>query len=181
MPPGLSSQQVETGEANAPLKFGQYLEKVIILSILRLLVRLVSRAKKNGLAEANMTRLRRNFRSTKSVAGAALVGFGMFILYENLAGAVAWLNHVRGANSFEALGVLPAFMLAVSQVLPAHAANHQHFLQASLQHMLVSSWPLLLVMVGTVLSRDRVTDNVNAVRKNDRGLVDLTTGRSTLE
>jgi hypothetical protein len=128
-----------------------------------------------------MTRLRRNFRGTRSIAGAALVGFGMFILYENLAGAVAWLSHVRGANNFGALGVLPAFLLAVSQILPAHAANHQHFLQASLQHMLVSSWPLLLVMAGTVLSRDTVSDNVNTVQKKDHGLVDLTTGRSTLK
>ena len=128
-----------------------------------------------------MTRLRRNFQGTKSIAGAALVGFGMFILYENLAGAVAWLSHVRGANNFGALGVLPAFLLAVSQVLPAHAANHQHFLQASLQHMLVSSWPLLLVMAGTVLSWDTVSDNVNTVQKKDHGVVDLTTGRSTLK
>jgi hypothetical protein len=128
-----------------------------------------------------MTRLRRNFRGTRSIAGAALVGFGMFILYENLAGAVAWLSHVRGANNFGALGVLPAFLLAVSQILPAHAANHQHFLQASLQHMLVSSWPLLLVMAGTVLSRDTVSDNVNTVQKKDHGVVDLTTGRSTLK
>jgi hypothetical protein len=128
-----------------------------------------------------MTRLRRNVRGTRSIAGAALVGFGMFILYENLAGAVAWLSHVRGANNFGALGVLPAFLLAVSQVLPAHTANHEHFLQASLQHMLVSSWPLLLVMAGTVLSRDTVSDNVNTVQKKDHGLVDLTTGRSTLK
>jgi hypothetical protein len=128
-----------------------------------------------------MTRLRRNFRGTRSIAGAALVGFGMFILYENLAGAVAWLSHVRGANNFGALGVLPAFLLAVSQILPAHAANHQHFLQASLQHMLVSSWPLLLVMAGTVLSWDTVSDNVNTVQKKDHGVVDLTTGRSTLK
>jgi hypothetical protein len=128
-----------------------------------------------------MTRLRRNVRGTRSIAGAALVGFGMFILYENLAGAVAWLSHVRGANNFGALGVLPAFLLAVSQILPAHAANHQHFLQASLQHMLVSSWPLLLVMAGTVLSWDTVSDNVNTVQKKDHGVVDLTTGRSTLK
>jgi hypothetical protein len=128
-----------------------------------------------------MTRLRRNFRSTKSIAGTALVGFGLFILYENLAGAVAWLSHLLGSNSFEALGVLPTLVLSVSQVLPAHAANHQHLLQASLRHMLVSSWPLLLVMAGTVLSRDNFTDDTKAVQKKDRGIVDLTTGRSTLK
>ena len=128
-----------------------------------------------------MARLKTTFRSSKSIAGAALVGFGMFILYEHLVGAVAWSSHLLGDNSFEALGVLPAFMLAVSQVLAAYAANHQHFLQASLQHMLVSSWPLLLVTAGTVLSRDTVTDNGNAVQRKDRGVVDLTTGRSTLK
>jgi hypothetical protein len=36
-------------------------------------------------------------------------------------------------------------------------------------------------MVGTVLSRDTVRDNVNTVQKKDHGLVDLTTGRSTLK
>jgi hypothetical protein len=129
-----------------------------------------------------MTRLRRNFQGTKSIAGAALVGFGMFILYEHLAGAVAWSSHVLDANSLDALGFLPAFMLAVSQVLPAHAANHQHLLQSFLlQHLLVSSWPLLLVMAGTVLSRDNFMDDAKAVQKKDRGVVDLTTGRSTLK
>jgi hypothetical protein len=104
----------------------------------------------------------------------------MFILYENLAGGVAWLSHAFGANNFEALGILPAFILAVSRVLPAHAANHQPVLQGFLQHLLVSSWPLLLVMAGTVLSRDSC-DDVNLVQKKDRGVVDLTTGRSTLK
>jgi hypothetical protein len=121
------------------------------------------------------------FRSSKSIAGAGLVGFGMFILYGNLAGAIAWLSHVLGANSSEGLGVLPAVILAVSQVLESQAANQQRFLQGLLQHMLVSSWPLLLVMVGTVLSRDALTDNVNAFPKKDCGLADQTAGRSTLK
>ena len=109
------------------------------------------------------------------------MGFGMFILYENLAGAVAWLSHVLGTNSPEALGVLPAVILAASRVLQAYGADHPRSLQGFLQHMLVSSWPLLLVMVGTVLSRDTFTDNVKARSKKDCGLVDLTTGRSTSE
>lgn len=128
-----------------------------------------------------MARQRTAFRSSKSIAGAVLVGFGMYILYGNLAGAIAWLSHVLGANSSEGLGVLPAVILAVSQVLEAQAANQQRFLQGLLQHMLVSSWPLLLVMVGTVLSRDTFTDDVNAFPKKDCGLVDQTAGRSTLK
>jgi hypothetical protein len=117
-----------------------------------------------------MARQRTAHRSSKSIAGVALVGFGMFILYENLAGAVAWLSHVLAANSSETLGVLPAVILAVSQVLQAHAANHQRLLQRFLQHMLISSWPLLLVMVGAVLSRDTFTDTANARPEKDCGL-----------
>jgi len=72
----------------------------------------------------------------------------MFVLYENLARAVAWLGHVLGANGSETLGVLPAFVLAVSRGVQAHGMNHL------LQQMLVASWPLLLVTFGTVLSRE---------------------------
>jgi len=40
----------------------------------------------------------------------------------------------------------------------------------------VSCWPLLLVMVGTVLSRDILIGDVNALPKKDCGLIDLTAG-----
>src|SRR5438477_1633337 len=128
-----------------------------------------------------MARQQTAFRRSKSIAGAVLVGFGMFILYENLAGAVAWLSHVLGADSSEALGVLPTVILAASQVLQAYGADHPRCLEGCLLHMLASSWPLLLVIVGTVLSRDCSTDNVNALPKRDCGLVDVTAGRSTSE
>jgi len=127
-----------------------------------------------------MTRRRTTFRSSRAIVGGALAGFGMLILYEHLAAAVAWLSHVLGGNSSETLGVVPAVILAVSQVLQAHGGNHQRFLQAFLEHMLVSSWPLLLVMAGTVLSRDSFTDNVNDSAIKDCRLVDLKSGRSTL-
>jgi hypothetical protein len=121
------------------------------------------------------------FRSSKSIAGAALAGLGMFILYENLAGAVARLSHLLGTIPGEALGVLPTVILAASRVLQAHAADHQRFLHGFLRQVLVSSWPLLLVMVGTVLSRETFTDKVNAPPTKECGLVDLTAGRSTLK
>ena len=77
-------------------------------------------------------------RTAKLVAGAALAGFGMFILYGNLAGAVARPRHVLGANGSEALGALLALILAGAQVLQVYAANHQRFLQDFLRHLLVS-------------------------------------------
>jgi hypothetical protein len=108
-----------------------------------------------------------------------LAGFGLFMLYENLAVASAWLGHVLGANS-EALGILPAAILAVSQLLQAHAVNHPYFLQDVIRHMLVSCWPLLLVIAGTALSRDTFSDTADTPQRNS-GVVDLAISRSTLE
>jgi putative Mn2+ efflux pump MntP len=96
-------------------------------------------------------------RISKSIAGAILLIFGMFVLYEHLAAAVARLSHVL-ANGSAALGVLPAVALAVSQAVHAYGFDCHRFLQGLSQQMLISSWPLLLVIFGTVLSRDSFTD-----------------------
>jgi putative Mn2+ efflux pump MntP len=101
------------------------------------------------------------FRSSKSIAGAVLLVLGTFILYENLAGAVARLNHVLN-NSSAPLGVLPAAVLTVSQAAHAYGLNHQRFLQCLFHQMLVSSWPLLLIIFGAVLSRDTFADKFKA-------------------
>ena len=93
-------------------------------------------------------------RSSQSIVGVILVGLGMFILYENLAGAVAWLSHVLGANGSETLGVPAAFVLTASQAVHCCSRDHQWVLQSLLPQILVSSWPLLLVTFGRVLSRE---------------------------
>ena len=48
------------------------------------------------------------FRRTKSIAGAALVGLGTFLQYQNMVEAVARLRDVLCANGSETLGVPPA-------------------------------------------------------------------------
>lgn len=93
------------------------------------------------------------FRVSQTIAGAALIGLGAFILFENVGSAIDGLRMLLGANGSEALGTLPAVVLAASRVLHPYAANHQRFLQILLQHLLQSSRPLLLVRVGTLLSR----------------------------
>jgi hypothetical protein len=127
-----------------------------------------------------MTRQQTVLGRSKSIAGTALALLGLVILYEKMAGGVDGLRHLLGANGSETFGVLPAVILTVSQVLQAHAADCQRFVQCCLGHMLLSSWPLLLVRVGTVLSRDPSTENVNVLPQNkERGLVDLSARRST--
>jgi hypothetical protein len=119
-------------------------------------------------------------RNSKSIAGTALAVLGMFILYENLAGAFTCLNYVLGANSSEALGVLPAVILAVSRGFEAQASHHGCFLHSFVQHTLQSFWSLLLIMIGTVLSQDNLVGSIHATRKKNRRVVDPATCRSTL-
>ena len=107
------------------------------------------------------------YQSSKAISGVALVVLGMFILYENLEAAVACLNHVLGFDSSDVPGAVPSIILAVSQLIQAHAADHQCSLEAALQHVLISSWPLLLVMIGTLLSRDTFAPIVNTPRTKD--------------
>ena len=115
----------------------------------------------------------------KSITGTALIGLGIFVFYENLHQAATQLSHLLVPR--EALGVLPTVILAASRVLQAYGADHPQSLPGCLLHMLASSWPLLLVIVGTVLSRDCSTDKCQRTSEKDCGLVDLTAGRSTSE
>jgi len=113
------------------------------------------------------------FGRAKSIASAALLGFGIFIPYETLQ-----TSHLLGTTPGSTPGALPVFLAAL-QTLQASAPNQQWFLQGFFQHLLASLWPLMLIIVGMVLSQDNVTDSVSAFPKKDCGLVDLTAGRST--
>ena len=116
------------------------------------------------------------FHISRSIAGAALAGIGMFFLYLDLAAAVARLSHMLGPGGPAALALLVAVIPSVSHFFEAYAADHHRFLHL----MLVSCWPLLLVVVGTVLARNSFTDNATTfLQKNSPGRVDLTSGRST--
>ena len=119
-------------------------------------------------------------RRAKSIAGTVLIGLGVLVLYENLHQAATQLSHLLGVNPGEAPGVLPTAIQAAYRVLQTYGADHARLLQGCLLHMLASSWPLLLVIAGTVLSRDCTTDNVDTTsKKKIVGLVDVTAGRST--
>jgi hypothetical protein len=116
------------------------------------------------------------FGRTRSLAGAVLAGLGIFIFHGTLDRAATEWTHVLSTTPGEALGVLPKVILAAPRVLQAYGADHQRFLQSFLREVFVSCWPLLLVIAGTVLSRDAFTDDVNALPKKDCRLVDLTAG-----
>ncbi len=103
-------------------------------------------------------------RRAKSIAGAALVGIGSFIFYGNLDRAATQLGQLLG-TSREAVGLPATFTFAAAQLSQAYAGDHLGFLQILLRHILLASWPLLLVIVGMVLSRGIFTDDSNPLRK----------------
>jgi hypothetical protein len=99
------------------------------------------------------------FKNLKLIAGAALIGFGVFIQSENLTEAAAQVSHLLGisAERTQTLGVLVAVGLAASHVLQAYLVDHQEFLW-SLYQISLSFWPLLAVIAGTVLLRNGFTE-----------------------
>ena len=125
--------------------------------------------------------MQQTFGCPKSIAGAALVALGTLIFCENLNRAATQLSHLFGAIPRQALGTLPAVILAAPGVLHAYAADHRLFLLGLLRHMLLSCWPLVLVKVGTVLSPDAFSDDVNPFTRKNCRRVDLTARHSTLK
>jgi hypothetical protein len=124
------------------------------------------------------------FERAKSIAGAALVAVGTFILYQHVDRAAAALGHVSGISG-GALGVLPAMIFAASRVVRAYAGDQQRFLRNFLEQALISSWPLVLVTVGAMLSREGIGDEGDShskkiMNKRNYEVVDLASGRSTL-
>ena len=112
----------------------------------------------------------------KSLAGAALVGLGIFIFQGNLDRAATQWRHLLSTPHGEALGVLPTVILAAPHILQAYGADHQWFVQGFLREIFVSCWPLLLIVVGTVLLRDTFMGDVKALPRKDCGLIDQTAG-----
>jgi|HubBroStandDraft_1064217.scaffolds.fasta_scaffold52540_1 hypothetical protein len=101
-----------------------------------------------------MAKQQKLFRNLKSIAGLALIGLGTFLLYNHLAEAAAQLSRLLGisAGAANTLGVLIAVGLAASHALHAYFFDHQQFLR-DLYHILISFWPVLVVIGGTVFLR----------------------------
>ena len=110
-------------------------------------------------------------QNLKLIAGAALIGFGVFIQSENLTMAAAQVSHLLGISvgGTQTLGVLVAVGLAASHALQAYLFDHQEFLR-SLYQISLSFWPLLAVIAGALLLRDGSTEEVEELQKRSGGL-----------
>jgi hypothetical protein len=113
-----------------------------------------------------MTKQHKTSESVKAISGWAFIGIGLHILSENLSGVAHHLRHLLDVPGGDTLGVLPSITLAASQTARAYALDQSSFLDGFL-YMLTSLWPLLLVIVGTVLLRNLLTDKVKEVPAPD--------------
>jgi hypothetical protein len=119
-----------------------------------------------------MAKQHTQFQNLKLIAGAAFIGFGVFIQSENLTMAAAQVSHLLGisADRTQTLGVLVAVGLAISHALQAYFFDRQEFLR-SLYQISLSFWPLLAVIAGTfLLLRGGFTGDVEELQKRSGGL-----------
>ncbi len=111
-----------------------------------------------------MTARRTSSQSLKSIVGAGAFALGLLLLFVNLDGDAAQMSSMICTRA-EAPGMLAAIGLAGLHALQAYTFNHDGFL-SSLMQMLVSFWPVILILVGAELLRD-VFRGPFAVRRTD--------------
>ena len=98
-----------------------------------------------------MTARQTTSRRIRSISGAALLVMGLFPLFVNLDGVTAQINYAAGVSA-ETLGILPALGLAGVRAMHTYAFDPSLFLSTLLQ-ILVSFWPLLLIVAVAMLLR----------------------------
>lgn len=103
--------------------------------------------------EAGMATLNTASRSLKSIGGAVLLALGLVILSANLDGIAACASNFAGISNPQEPEIFPALGLAALHAAQTYAFDHTRFLSSLLQ-ILVSFWPVILILIGAVLLRD---------------------------
>jgi hypothetical protein len=123
------------------------------------------------------------------MTGEGLAALGILLLYHNLHGTAAQLSRFLGATCCDAPGAFPTVILVAARVMHAYASGRQRFVEMFIQHLLLSCWPLVLMIVGTVWFRGNGRDSgmeqhtpcrhQNDLPKNSVVRVDFSIRRST--
>jgi hypothetical protein len=100
-----------------------------------------------------MAKQSRLFRDFRSIAGMAIIGLGLLMLGGNLSEIAAQMSRLVGvsAGAVQTFGELTAIGLAASQVWRAYLFDRRELL-LGVGRILISFWPLLLIMAGAVLT-----------------------------
>jgi hypothetical protein len=127
-----------------------------------------------------MARQWRVFRNLRSVVGMGLIVFGIFMLGGNLSDACGQLSRLVGisAEATQTFGGLFAVGLAAAQVWRFYVFDRTE-LALGVCGILVSFWPLMLVIAGAVLTGVASGTMPKNVQNKTVGDVDLTGVGST--
>ena len=127
-----------------------------------------------------MAREWRVFRNLRSVVGMGLIGFGIFMLGGNLSDACGQLSRLVGisAEATQTFGELTVVGLGAAQVWRSYVFDRRE-LVLGVCRILMSFWPLLLVIAGTVLTEMASRTMPKNIQNKIIGDVDLTGVRST--
>jgi hypothetical protein len=89
-------------------------------------------------------------RGLKAIVGATLVALGLLLLFANFDGVAARLNSSFTSPGASSSGTLIELGLAGLRAAQSYVFDHPSFL-SGLQQILVSFWPLILVIMGVTL------------------------------
>ena len=90
------------------------------------------------------------FKSRKSIAGAALIGLGLFVLFRNVAEAAVLIRFLRNiGDQADSLGPFGVASMTVQHFLQGYLFDHTEFLRI-LYKVLLSFLGLLLIRAGTI-------------------------------
>jgi uncharacterized membrane protein len=100
-----------------------------------------------------MTMRQTLFGLSKSIVGMALLGLGLVLLLGNLSHASGQVSRIVGfsAEATQTFGELTAVGLAASQIWRSYLFDRRELL-LGVCRILISFWPLVLVMAGAVLT-----------------------------
>jgi putative Mn2+ efflux pump MntP len=118
-----------------------------------------------------MGRRGRLIQNLQLFAGTVLIGLGILILVGNLASTAAHLSHLLGltVEAEESFGPFDAAGLAISHALRSYLFDHQEFLRG-FQRILISFWPLVLIIAGTIMLRDGFVGKAKELQKKMPGM-----------
>ena len=100
-----------------------------------------------------MTAKQASPRSLKSIAGAILLALGFLVFFVNLDAVAAQISGAAGLSTSPEPDALPALILGTLHAVQSYVFDHAGFLSGLCQ-ILVSFWPLTLILLGGVLLRD---------------------------
>ena len=101
--------------------------------------------------EASMAKQSTSSRGLKAIVGATLLALGLLLLFANFDGVAARLSNGSFTSpAASSSGTLIELGLAGLRAAQSYAFDHPSFL-SGLQRILVSFWPLILVIFGITL------------------------------